>query len=61
MKVAYSTGSVWARSAAVANQKSATATSRGKRILEHLQDDQGEVVILLCTRGKPVGALQPPR
>src|ERR1700733_8626946 len=57
MKVAYSTGSVSACSAAVANQKSANAITREKRILEHLQNDQGEIVVLHCTRGEPVGAL----
>src|ERR1700730_1146124 len=57
MKVAYSTGRVWAWIAAAANEKSANAITRGKHILEHLQNDQGEIVILLCTRGKPVGGL----
>src|SRR5258707_12431144 len=56
MKVVYSTGSVCARSA-TATKKSATTIIREKRILEHLQNDEGEIVILLRTRGKPVGAL----
>ena len=62
MKVAYSTGSVWAcRVAAGQPEKNVNAINRRKHILEHLQDDQGEVVILRRTRGEPVGALRPPR